>query len=250
MNTSSLLYLGGKRLIGLQRTGSANLHSADNRTVLAIQAQRQFNKTSRGSTDSKLTGTGGEVNATQADKLAIIDIEDIHILLACRIRHILDDTGILDTHLSSLQTITPVHGLSLNTLIGVQPLNLLQRFLVQPVWNLRNGAIGIIRNLLCRHRTTLVMDIGIQMHQVIVLAKHIRVSLIVANARMVTTVALCGTHDIVLPLPRTHGRVAHGIAQCLWAASRGISQIVFTITLIEPRTFLIVLHLPGSLLAP
>ena len=94
------------------------------------------------------------------------------------------------------------------------------------------------------------MDIGIQVHQVIVLTKHIRVSLIVANARMVTTVALCGTHDIVLPLPRTHGRVAHGIAQCLRTASRGISQIVFTITLIEPRTFLVVLHLPGSLFAP
>ena len=88
------------------------------------------------------------------------------------------------------------------------------------------------------------------MHQVIVLTENIRVSLIVADARMVTTVALCRTHDVVLPLPRTHGRVTHRIAQRLRTAGSSISQVVLAITLVEPRTFLIVLHLPGSLLAP
>ena len=67
---------------------------------------------------------------------------------------------------------------------------------------------------------------------------------------MVTTVTLRRTHNVVFPHPRTCGRVAHCITQSLRTAGSGISQIVMTVTLIEPRSLLIVLQSPISFLRP
>ena len=87
-----------------------------------------------------------------------------------------------------------------------------------------------------------------QMHQVVVLTEHIGMSFVVGDTGMITTVAFRRTHDVVLPLPRTRRTVAHGVAQGLRTAGRGITEVIMTVALIDPRTFLIVLHGPvGSL---
>ena len=73
---------------------------------------------------------------------------------------------------------------------------------------------------------------GLQMHQIVVLSEDIRVTFVVADAGMVTAVALCGLHDVTLPLPRTCGRVAHGIAQSLGTAGGGVAEVVLTIAFV------------------
>ena len=125
-------------------------------------------------------------------------------------------------------------------------MELFQWLLIQPVGYILNGAVLVVGDLCSRHRTTLVVCERIEVHQVVVLSEDIRMALEVADARMVTTVAEGGAHDVVLPLPGTCGGVAHGIAQCLRAASAGISQIIMTPVsrllspFIKPRTLLIV----------
>ena len=60
---------------------------------------------------------------------------------------------------------------------------------------------------------------------------------------MVAPVTLCGTHDISLAFPRTCGRITHGIPQSLRTTGSGIAKIIVSVTLIEPRTFLIILYM-------
>ena len=127
-------------------------------------------------------------------------------------------------------------------------MQLFHRLLIEPVGNLQNGTVGLVGNLLCRYRTALTVPEGLQVHQVVVLTEHIGMALIIGDARMVTAVALGRTHDVVLPYPRTRRTVAHGVAQSLRTAGGGIAQIVVPVALIDPRTFLIVLHRPVGLL--
>ena len=109
------------------------------------------------------------------------------------------------------------------------------------VWlAIQNGAVGTIGDFCGRHRTALVVLEGLEVHQVVVLTEDIGMPLVVADAGMVAAVAIGRTHDVALRLPWALGRVAHGIAQCLWTAGGGIGQIVMAITLVEPRAFLIV----------
>ena len=91
---------------------------------------------------------------------------------------------------------------------------------------------------------------GLEVHQVVVLSEDIAMTLEVADTRMVTTVALSRTHDVTLLYPRTCRRVAHGIAQSFRTAGTGKAQVVVTIALVEPRSFLIVLNSPIGFLAP
>ena len=84
---------------------------------------------------------------------------------------------------------------------------------------------------------------GIEVHQVVVLSEDVGMSLEVTDAGMVATIAQGGAHDVVLPLPGTGGRVAHGIAKCLGTAGGGVGHIVMSIALVEPGTFLIVLDM-------
>ena len=188
-------------------------------------------------------GTLGKINTTKLDELAVVDVEDIHVLLTCRGRHIGHHTCILDTHLGTLQSIAPSHGFGLYTLVGVQPTELFHGLLVEPVGHLLDGAILIVSNLGSRNAATLMMDEGVEVHQVVVLTKYIRVTLEVADARVVTTIAKGGAHDVVLPFPRTCRRVAHGITQSLRTTGRGIGYIVVAIALIEPRSLLIMLDM-------
>ena len=88
-----------------------------------------------------------------------------------------------------------------------------------------------------------MMDEGLQVHQVVVLAEDIRVTFVVHDAGMVATVALGGLHDVTFRLPRTSGRVAHGVAEGLWTAGGGIGEVIMAMALIEPRAFLIVLNM-------
>ena len=127
-------------------------------------------------------------------------------------------------------------------------MQLFHGLLIEPIGNLLNGAVGLIGNLLCRYRTALAVLEGLQVHQVVVLTEHIGMAFIIGDARMVTTVALGRTHDVVLPYPRTRRTVAHGVAQRLRTAGGGITQIVMPVALIDPRSFLIVLHRPVGLL--
>ena len=84
---------------------------------------------------------------------------------------------------------------------------------------------------------------SIQMHQVVVLSEDIRMSFVVDDTRMISPVALRRAHDIALALPRSGGRVAHGIAQRLGTTGRGIAQIIMAIALVEPRSFLVMFYM-------
>ena len=57
---------------------------------------------------------------------------------------------------------------------------------------------------------------------------------------MITTVTLGRLHNIAFPFPRTSRTVAHSITQSLRTTCRCESQIIMAITLIEPRSLLIV----------
>ena len=186
-----------------------------------------------------------EVDTADTDVLAVIDI---------------GNAGIAHTHY--VQSVAPRHGLCLHATIGVERLQLLQGLLVKPVGNfsdlkvgvwlaisdlkvgvwlaILNGAVGTIGDFSGRHRTALMVLEGLEVHQVVVLTEDIGMSLVVADAGVVATVTVGRTHDVALRLPWSLGRVAHGIAQCLWTTGGGIGQIVMAITLVEPRAFLIV----------
>ena len=117
------------------------------------------------------------------------------------------------------------------------------RLLIQPVGHLVDGAVGIVGNLSGRDGAALMMSEGVEMHEVVVLAEDIRVALEVADAWVIATVAECGAHDVVLPLPGSCRRVAHGIAEGLWTAGAGEGAVVVSIALIKPRAFLVVLDM-------
>ena len=129
-------------------------------------------------------------------------------------------------------------------------MQLLHGLLVEPVGHFLDGAVGIVFDFGGRNRAALVMHECLEVHQVVILAEDIAVTLEVADARMVATVALCRFHDVVLPFPWTCWGVTHGIAQRLRTTGSGIAEVVMTIALVEPRTFLIVLHGPTGLLSP
>ena len=66
---------------------------------------------------------------------------------------------------------------------------------------------------------------------------------------MIASVALGGSHQVVLFLPGAQRRITHRITQTLRTTGRGKAHIVVSVALVEPRTLLIVLHRPGGFLA-
>ena len=99
----------------------------------------------------------------------------------------------------------------------------------------------MIGDFLTGNAATFVVDECVEVHQIIVLTEHIAMTLIVAYAGMVASVSQGGTHDVVLPFPRASRRVTHGVSQSLRAAGGGIAQIIVIVSLVEPRSLLIML---------
>ena len=87
------------------------------------------------------------------------------------------------------------------------------------------------------------MRVGVQMHEVVIQAEHIRFALVVDDARVVAPGPRSVVHDVAFVLPRSLGTVAHRISYALGAAGRCESEVVVAVAFVEPRTFLIILDL-------
>ena len=102
VDTSGTRNLRAEGLVLVDRACALDSGRTNDGTVLTVQAQRHGAAclSSSGGYDAELFGPlTAEVDTTQTDIFSIVDIEDIHILLTNRLRHILDDTRILDAHL-------------------------------------------------------------------------------------------------------------------------------------------------------
>ena len=115
--------------------------------VKFIDAQGDLTASRRGSSDVELPGSVAEIHTTQFDELTIVDVEVIHILLTCRCRHIGNNPRILYTHLRALQPVAPSHCLSLHALEGIQPAELFDRLLIEPVRHFFDGAVFMVDDL-------------------------------------------------------------------------------------------------------
>ena len=111
----------------------------------------------------------------------------------------------------------------------------IRHFLYRPV--------SIIVHLGHRDGTAFVVFFHFQTQQVVILSEHVRLSLVVDNAGMVTTRTVGRTHDVSLHVPRTGRRIAHGITDAFGAASGSKGQVIMVVALVKPWPFLISLQL-------
>ena len=114
-----------------------------------------------------------KIHPTEFDELAIVDVEDIHVLLTSGRGHVGNNARILNAHLRTLQSVAPSHGLSLHTLKGIQPAKLFHRLLVEPIGYLLNGAVLIVDDLCSRNAATLVVYERVEVHQVVALSEDV-----------------------------------------------------------------------------
>ena len=231
-----------ENLIGIEISGVRKTDGSDDGAFLTVEAQGDGTLALGSCRDAEALGTQTEIYATQTDKLTVVDMIDIHVTLAGRKRHVGHDTRIGNTHLRRLETIAPCHRLSLYALVGIEGVELFHRLLIEPVGHFLNGAVGTVGDLGGRDTAALMVFVGLQVHQVVVLSEDVGVTFIIHDTGVVTTVALGGLHDISFRHPRTCGGVAHGIAESLWTTGGGIGEVIMAMALIEPRTFLIVLN--------
>ena len=78
--------------------------------------------------------------------------------------------------------------------------------------------------------------------QVVVQAETVALTLEVDDTRVVTTCTVRWSHHITSELPRSQRVVAHRITETFRTACSSEVEIILTVTLIEPRTLLIVLR--------
>ena len=243
VDASGTLDLGLESLVVVKTSSVGNADGTDDRSLTTIETQSDSTLALGGSCKAEALGTQSEINAAQTDILVVVDVIDIHVTLAGRARHIGDNTCVGNTYLGSLETVAPGHRLCFHAPVGIEGMELLHGLLVEPVGHLSDGTVGKIGYLRCRDTAALMVDESLQVHQVVVLTKDIGVTFVVHDTGMVTTVTLGRLHDVPLRFPWPDGGTAHGIAKGLWTAGGGIAEVIQSVALIEPRSFLIVLNM-------
>ena len=250
MDAISTVDLCGEGLIGVEVSGVGKTDGADDRTLTTVETQGDGALALGGCRDAEALGTQTEIDAAQTDKLTVVDMIDIHVTLTGRGGHVGHDPRVGDAHLRRLETEAPGHRLCLYTLVGIEGVELCHGLLVEPVGHLFDGAVRTVGDLRGRDTATLMVDEGLQVHQVVVLSEDIGVTFIVRDTRVVTAVALGGAHDVAFRYPRSCGGIAHGIAESLRTAGRGVCEIVVATAFVEPGTFLVVVHCPFGFVTP
>ena len=157
VNVGSVLHLRSERVVFLYRACRLDVECSHNWSVHAIQTQGDRTTARCRGSQVILFGSTGKVDTAKTDVLTVTKISDIHITTACRGRHIGNHTRILNTHFGTLQSVAPCHGLRLNTLVGIQPMQLLNGLLIQPIRHQLDGSVALILDLRCRDAAALMM---------------------------------------------------------------------------------------------
>ena len=99
MYTRSIAHLRVEGTITVNRASPGDECLSNDRTVLAVESEGDGTSASARCGDAEAGGSPAEVHTTEFDQFTVVDVEDIHILLSRRRRHVCHDTRVGDAHL-------------------------------------------------------------------------------------------------------------------------------------------------------
>ena len=114
---------------------------------------------------------------------------------------------------------------------------------VDEIRQLLDCPVAIICHFGSRYWTAFGMAARLKTEDIVVQSETIPLALILYHARMIASCPWRVVHDVSLMFPWSRWRLAHGIANALWATCRGEGKVIPIATFPEPRTFLIVFYL-------